>query len=92
MDVMAVSTIPNIPADMGQVAVTMLLMKHNEQLLAFIGQVGLKAHIVWSGLIRVSWELAMARAETREGGQELLADQYRVVLRIGPGNVDRYQK
>ena len=78
---------PNIPADIGQVAVTLALLRKNEQLLSFIGQVGLQAHIVWSGRIRVSWELARARGEAREGVQELLADEYKLVLKIGQGDV-----
>jgi hypothetical protein len=78
---------PNIAPDIGQVAVSLGLLRNNDTVLAFIGQVGLQAHVVWSGRIRVSWELARARAETREGVQELRADEYKLVLRIGQGIV-----
>jgi hypothetical protein len=77
---------PNIPADIGQVAVSLALLRNNDKLLAFIAQVRLQAHVVWSGRIRVSWELAMARAETGIGVQELPAEEYKLVLRIGQGN------
>ena len=82
---------PAIPADIGQVGASLALVRNtDDKLLAVTGQVGLQAHLVWSGLVRVSWEQAKARAGTGEGGQELVADEYKLVLKIGQGKLVQY--
>ena len=58
------------------------LLKSKEGLLAFASDVGLEAHVVWSGGIRVKWSTAIARAGT---DQQLSANIYKLVLRVGDG-------
>ena len=51
-------------------------------LLAFISDVSLRAHVVWSGGLRVTWVRAEARALP---SHSRAADMYKLVLRVGEG-------
>ena len=51
-------------------------------LLAFVSDVGLTAHVVWSGGLRVTWVMAVARAQP---SHTRAADTYKLVLRVGEG-------
>ena len=51
-------------------------------LLAFISDVSLRAHVVWSGGLRVTWVRAVARARP---SHTRAADTYKLVLRVGEG-------
>ena len=58
-----------------------LLKTQDSGILAFVSDVGLKANVVWSGGVLVSWSSAVARSEN----QQLAADTYKLVLRVGEG-------
>ena len=58
-------------------------------LLTFISDVSLRAHVVWSGGLRVTW----VRAEARAGASHTrAADTYKLVLRVGEGERCEYQR
>ena len=70
-----------------------LLEDSEAGLLAFISDVSLSAHVVWSGGLRVTWVRAEARALP---SHSRAADMYKLVLRVGEGETmmmmnDKYQ-
>ena len=67
--------------DRGLSSLGLLKTQDSGGILAFVSDVGLKANVVWSGGVLVSWTSAVARSEN----QQMAADTYKLVLRVGEG-------
>ena len=79
-----------IPDNVGEVSASLALLASEQggpQHRAFIAAIGLKAHVVWTGSIRVMWNVAKASALDEKGKMfdSLIADHYKIILSIGEG-------
>ena len=82
-----------IPDNVGEVSASLALLASEQEgprHRAFIAAIGLKAHVVWTGSIRVMWDVAKASALDEKGKMfdSLIADHYKIILSIGEGKND----
>ena len=70
----------DLPPHTGQSVYSLRLVRDGPVLLAFLSDLSLSAHVIWSGGLTVSWRPALARAEP---GLSLAADMYSLVVRRG---------